>query len=57
MKTVLCEACFTRSFGTGPGRVTPELGRYLLLGSVGCGWARRQRIALRLLGLTDRAKG
>ncbi|SER95239.1 putative glutathione S-transferase [Propionibacterium cyclohexanicum] len=44
---------FTKRFGAGPGFVAPEPGRYLLLGSVGCGWARRQLITLRLLGLTE----
>ncbi|MFZ2624349.1 MAG: glutathione S-transferase C-terminal domain-containing protein [Propionibacterium sp.] len=44
---------FTGHFGHGPGKVEPEPGRYLLLGSVGCGWNRRQLITLRLLGLTE----
>jgi putative glutathione S-transferase len=44
---------FTRRFGTEPGRVAPEPGRFILLGNPGCGWNRRQLIALRLLGLTE----
>lgn len=44
---------FTKRFGTGPGQVEPEPGRFLLLGNPGCGWNRRQMIVLRLLGLTE----
>ncbi len=44
---------FTARFGDGPGQVTPEAGRYRLLGSVGCGWCRRQLITRRLLGLEE----
>jgi putative glutathione S-transferase len=42
---------FPARFGAGPGRVPVEAGRYTLLGSPGCGWARRQMIVLRLLGI------
>jgi putative glutathione S-transferase len=44
---------FTRRFGEGEGEVRPEPGRFLLLGNPGCGWARRQLIALRLVGLSE----
>nr|WP_300144220.1 glutathione S-transferase C-terminal domain-containing protein [Propionicimonas sp.] len=44
---------FTRRFGDGEGQVRPEPGRFVLLGNPGCGWARRQLIALRLVGLAD----
>lgn len=44
---------FNGRFGDGEGRAPVEPGRYRLLGSVGCGWARRQLIVLRLLGLTE----
>ncbi|MDR1430757.1 MAG: glutathione S-transferase [Propionibacteriaceae bacterium] len=44
---------FTAHFG-GPGSKFPaEPGRYVLAGSTGCGWNRRQQIVLRLLGLTE----
>jgi putative glutathione S-transferase len=42
---------FAGRFGSGPGQAPVEPGRYFILGSLGCGWARRQRIILRLLGL------
>jgi len=44
---------FNARFGNQPGEVLPEAGRYRLLGSVGCGWARRQLIIARLLGISD----
>lgn len=44
---------FTAQFGDGEGQWPVEAGRYRLLGSVGCGWARRQLILIRLLGLED----
>lgn len=44
---------FTGRFGDGPGQHPVEAGRYLLLGNPGCGWARRQLIVLRLLGLSE----
>ncbi len=44
---------FSTRFGDGEGQAPPEVGRYLLLGNPGCGWARRQLIVLRLLGLSD----
>ena len=44
---------FTKRFGDGPGQAPVEPGRYHVLGSVGCGWNRRQRIVIRLLGLDD----
>lgn len=42
---------FTARFGTKPGEVKPEFGRYHVLGAIGCGWNRRQRKVIRLLGL------
>ena len=44
---------FTTRFGDGPDQAPVEPGRYRLLGSVGCGWNRRQLIILRLLGLSE----
>ena len=44
---------FTKRFGDGPGEAPVVPGRYRILGSPSCGWYRRQRIVLRLLGLTD----
>ncbi|MDR1387160.1 MAG: glutathione S-transferase [Propionibacteriaceae bacterium] len=44
---------FNTRFGPGPGQAPVEPGRYFILGSLGCGWARRQNILLRLLGLTE----
>ena len=44
---------FTTRFGDAPDQAPVEPGRYRLLGSVGCGWARRQLIIQRLLGLSD----
>jgi putative glutathione S-transferase len=44
---------FTKRFGDGPGQAPVEAGRYHILGALGCGWNRRQRIVLRLLGLQD----
>lgn len=44
---------FSQRFGSGPGQAPVEPGRYFVLGSLGCGWARRQRIILRLLGLDE----
>jgi putative glutathione S-transferase len=44
---------FNARFGSGPGEFPAEPGRYFILGSLGCGWARRQQIVLRLLGLTE----
>jgi putative glutathione S-transferase len=44
---------FATRFGPGPGQAPVEPGRYFILGALGCGWARRQRIILRLLGLTE----
>jgi putative glutathione S-transferase len=40
---------FSGRFGTDEFPVEP--GRYAVLGSIGCGWARRQHIILRLTGL------
>ncbi|MDR1808025.1 MAG: glutathione S-transferase [Propionibacteriaceae bacterium] len=42
---------FSGRFGPAPGQFPVEPGRYAVFGSLGCGWARRQRIILRLLGL------
>ncbi|MDR0836954.1 MAG: glutathione S-transferase [Propionibacteriaceae bacterium] len=42
---------FSGRFGEGEGLYPVESGRYFILGSLGCGWARRQHILLRLLGL------
>lgn len=44
---------FTVRFGSEPGQAPVEAGRYHILGAVGCGWNRRQRIVIRLLGLWD----
>jgi putative glutathione S-transferase len=44
---------FNGRFGDGEGQYPVEPGRYLILGSIGCGWARRQAIVTRLLGLTQ----
>lgn len=44
---------FTARFGNDDGGWPAEPGRYRLLGSVGCGWARRQLIIIRLLGLEE----
>ncbi len=44
---------FLTRFGSGPDQVPAEPGRYRILGSVGCGWCRRQLIVLRLVGLSD----
>ncbi|MDR1236867.1 MAG: glutathione S-transferase, partial [Propionibacteriaceae bacterium] len=44
---------FNGRFGEGEGKYPVEPGRYLILGSIGCGWARRQAIVTRLLGLTQ----
>ncbi|MDR1213534.1 MAG: glutathione S-transferase [Propionibacteriaceae bacterium] len=44
---------FNTRFGPGPDQAPVEPGRYFILGSLGCGWARRQNILLRLLGLTE----
>jgi putative glutathione S-transferase len=44
---------FTAHFGARPGEFPAEPGRYVLAGSPGCGWNRRQLIVLRLLGLTE----
>ncbi len=44
---------FPVRFGEGPGQPKAEPGRYRILGSVGCGWCRRQLIAIRLLGLEE----
>jgi putative glutathione S-transferase len=44
---------FNGRFGSGEGQAPAQPGRYRLLGSVGCGWARRQLIVLRLLGLSE----
>ncbi len=44
---------FPVRFGDGPGQYPAEPGRYRLLGSVSCGWCRRQLIAIRLLGLEE----
>ncbi|MDR1512423.1 MAG: glutathione S-transferase [Propionibacteriaceae bacterium] len=44
---------FQTRFGPGADQVPVEPGRYFLLGSLGCGWARRQHILLRLLGLEE----
>lgn len=44
---------FTVRFGNEPGQAPVEAGRYRILGAVGCGWNRRQRIVIRLLGLWD----
>ncbi|MDR1152932.1 MAG: hypothetical protein LBK72_10790 [Bifidobacteriaceae bacterium] len=44
---------FRTRFGPGEGQAPVEPGRYFILGSLGCGWARRQNIVLRLLGLSD----
>ncbi|NMM95664.1 Glutathione S-transferase domain-containing protein [Bifidobacterium sp. DSM 109960] len=42
---------FTVRFGNKPGQAPVEAGRYHILGALGCGWNRRQRIVIRLLGL------
>ncbi|MDR2564489.1 MAG: hypothetical protein LBC97_00235 [Bifidobacteriaceae bacterium] len=44
---------FSQRFGPEPGQAPVEPGRYFILGSLGCGWARRQHIILRLLGLEE----
>lgn len=44
---------FTVRFGSQPGQAPAEPGRYHVLGATGCGWNRRQRIVIRLLGLWD----
>ncbi|MBT1172435.1 hypothetical protein JS528_03470 [Bifidobacterium sp. MA2] len=44
---------FTKRFGYGEHQITPEPNRYAVIGAVTCGWNRRQRIAIRLLGLQD----
>ncbi|MDR0837737.1 MAG: glutathione S-transferase [Propionibacteriaceae bacterium] len=44
---------FTTRFGDGEGQAPVEPGRYFILGSLGCGWARREHIILRLLGLSE----
>ena len=44
---------FTTLFGDGPGRAPVVPGRYRLFVDAGCGWSRRQTIALRLLGLDE----
>ncbi|MEJ5921161.1 glutathione S-transferase C-terminal domain-containing protein [Bifidobacterium thermophilum] len=44
---------FTVRFGSGPGQAPVQAGRYHILGALGCGWNRRQRIVIRLLGLWD----
>ncbi|MDR2381260.1 MAG: hypothetical protein LBE08_08845 [Bifidobacteriaceae bacterium] len=44
---------FTAHFGGADARFPVEPGRYVLAGSTGCGWNRRQQIVLRLLGLTE----
>lgn len=44
---------FNARFGDEPGQIKPEKGRYRIIGAVGCGWYRRQRIVVRLLGLAD----
>lgn len=44
---------FNGRFGDGEGQFPAEPGRYRLLGSVGCGWCRRQLIVQRLLGLSE----
>ena len=44
---------FTAKFGATQGAYPVEAGRYHVLGALGCGWNRRQRIVLRLLGLND----
>ncbi|MDR1078992.1 MAG: glutathione S-transferase [Propionibacteriaceae bacterium] len=44
---------FPARFGVGPGRLPVAADRYRLALSPGCGWGRRQLIALRLLGLTE----
>jgi putative glutathione S-transferase len=43
---------FTTPFGSGPGDLPVEAGRYRLLWAAICPWAHRQIIALNLLGLT-----
>ncbi len=44
---------FPGRFGIGPGLTPPEPGRYHLLGSLDCGWFRRQLIVRRLVGLEE----
>ncbi|MDR0592164.1 MAG: hypothetical protein LBG60_02670 [Bifidobacteriaceae bacterium] len=44
---------FTAHFGGPDSQFPVEPGRYVLAGSTGCGWNRRQQIVLRLLGLTE----
>ncbi|PST48898.1 glutathione S-transferase [Bifidobacterium callitrichos] len=44
---------FTSRFGYEDNEITPEPGRYTIIGAVTCGWNRRQRIVVRLLGLQD----
>lgn len=42
---------YTKRFGSEEGQAPVIPGRYRVLGSIGCGWNRRQRIVIRLLGL------
>jgi putative glutathione S-transferase len=42
---------FTTPFGSGPGELPVEAGRYRLIVSSGCPWAHRQLIVFSLLGL------
>ncbi|MDR1427240.1 MAG: hypothetical protein LBJ08_05720, partial [Bifidobacteriaceae bacterium] len=44
---------FRTRFGPGADQAPVEPGRYFILGSLSCGWARRQNILLRLLGLSQ----
>ncbi|WP_010260031.1 glutathione S-transferase family protein [Treponema primitia] len=44
---------FTTPFGSGPGELPVEAGRYRLLWAAICPWAHRQIIVLNLLGLTE----
>lgn len=44
---------FLTPFGSEPGQLPVEKGRYRLLVSYACPWAHRQLIALKLLGLED----
>lgn len=44
---------FRARFGSEPGRLPVEPGRYRLIVCAGCGWSRRVLILLRVLGLQD----
>lgn len=44
---------FTKRFGNGPDQVPVIANRYRIIGLTTCGWNRRLRILIRLLGLED----